>query len=138
MLTYVRDRRFIFTGATPATQIVAQLREPMGGKLVAAIAEPEPGGWMIAARELRPESQGSLAIGARSIVYSTAAPAESRTWRFADIQTISSAGAFELTITTLERTFHFQLKEPLSESRYDTLWMDLQKKTGRIQASGLQ
>jgi len=133
VLTYVHDRRWIFVGSTPAAELVALLRDRMGAKLVAAIAEPESGAWKLAARALHPESQGTLAIGSSSIAYQTAAAGESRTWRFADIETLSSAGEFELTIGTPEKTFHFQLKEPLAENRYDALWMELQKRTGRIQ-----
>ena len=133
VLTYVHDRRFVFAGAAPAAELVAMLRDRLGAKLVAAIAVPESGALMIAARELHPESQGTLAIGGASIAYQAAAPGESRTWRFVDIETLSSSGEFELTIRTLERTFHFQLKEPLAEGRFDAIWMELQKKTGRVQ-----
>ena len=46
----------------------------------------------------------------------------SRTWRYQDIENISSSGPFQLTITTFERAkthygdlkgFNFELKRPL-------------------------
>ena len=62
--------------------------------------------------------------------YASATP---RTWRYSDIQFISSAGPFQLTITTLEKQFDFQLKQAINESTYNQLWLDIEKKNGRIQ-----
>jgi len=99
----------------------------MDHRRVAAIAEDVPGAWSI------PVKRGAIAFGADAIVYSTKTPGESRTWRYSDIDTVSSSGLFELTVTTLEKTFHFQLKQPLAEARYDELWIGLQRKNGKIQ-----
>jgi hypothetical protein len=38
-----------------------------------------------------------------------------------------------LTITTLEKGFNFQLKQPITEARYNQLWLQIEKKNGRIQ-----
>lgn len=127
------DRRFVFTGKIPAESLYPFLRDHMDQRLVAAIAREIPGSWSIPAKHLHPASQGAVAFGPDTIVYATKSPGESRTWRVSDIDTISSSGPFELTVTTLEKTFHFQLKHPLPESRYDELWMTLQTKTGKIQ-----
>jgi hypothetical protein len=46
-----------------------------------------------------------------------------------------------LTITTFERArlhygdrkgFNFELKEPLTEERYNHVWLDIEKKNGKI------
>jgi hypothetical protein len=126
VLTYDGPRR-VFTGKVPAAELYPMLRDQMDQRLVAALAEEVPGAWSI------PVGHGTIAFGADAIVYSTKTPGESRTWRYSDIDTISSAGPFELTVTTLEKTFHFQLKQPLAERRYDELWMQLQRKNGKIQ-----
>jgi hypothetical protein len=46
---------------------------------------------------------------------------------------VSSSGPFQLTITTFEKQFDFQLKQPLSEARYNRLWLDIERKNGYIQ-----
>ena len=61
------------------------------------------------------------------------APRGARTWRYKDIQFISSAGPFQLSITTLEKQFDFQLKQGITESNYNQLWLDIERKNGRIQ-----
>ena len=76
-------------------------------------------------------TQGTLTFGGNAVVYDT--PIAPRTWRYSDIQFISSAGPFQLTITTLEKQFDFQLKQAINESTYNQLWLDIEKKNGRIQ-----
>ena len=87
-------------------------------------------------------SEGTLAVGEDTIVYATKAGGEARTWRYSDIVNISSSGPFQLTITTYERSrshygdrkgFNFELKEPITEARYNELWLRIEKKNGRIQ-----
>jgi hypothetical protein len=33
----------------------------------------------------------------------------------------------------LEKQFHFQLKQAINESTYNQLWLEIEKKNGRIQ-----
>jgi hypothetical protein len=86
-------------------------------------------------------SQGTLLFGPDAAVYSTDAKGESRTWRYTDIASISSSGPFQLTITSWERArshygdrkaFNFQLKEALNEARYNQLWLEIERKNGRV------
>ena len=65
------------------------------------------------------------------MVYDTARDA--RTWRYNDIQFISSANPFQLTITTLEKQFRFQFKRAVAEIAYNQLWLEIEKKNGKIQ-----
>ena len=46
---------------------------------------------------------------------------------------ISTSNPFQLTVTTLEKQFHFQLKQAITESTYNQLWLEIEKKNGRIQ-----
>ena len=87
-------------------------------------------------------ADGSLAFGADGIVYASPARDESRTWRYRDIDNISSSGPFQLTVTTFERAladyndrkeFNFELKQPITEAKYNELWLLVEKKNGRIQ-----
>lgn len=115
-------------------QVYPLLRRHLDQRFVTAI--PEPGImplWKVDAKLTHRTggSQGTVVIGENWIVYQTKAPGQSRTWRYQDIDNLSSAGPFDLMIVTLEksgrfhsgpRDFHFQLKEPLSEERFNDLW----------------
>jgi hypothetical protein len=83
--------------------------------------------------------EGVLQVGAEAIVYTSAKKAESRTWRYQDIDSISSSGPFQLTITTFERAkthygnlkgFNFELKQQIEEARYNDLWLRLNQSKG--------
>src|SRR5205085_2013298 len=94
-------------------------------RFVAALADervkPE---WQIPVKlvHARGGSQGFLQAGTGRIVYKSDQPGESRTWRIGDIQNVGSSDPFDLTITTRERDFRFQLRQALAASRFDDLW----------------
>jgi len=138
-----KDREYNFTGKIPAEELYALLKNRMDQRFVAAVGQPERPAtgalglptWSVPVKHLRPivGSEGTLEFGAEAIVYSTPAKAESRAWRYSDIESIASSGPFQLTITTLEKGFNFQLKQPITEARYNQLWLQIEKKNGRIQ-----
>ena len=83
--------------------------------------------------------EGVLQVGADEIVYKSAKKSESRTWRYQDIETVSTSGPFQLTITTFERAkthygnlkgFNFELKLRLEEAHYNDLWLRLNQSKG--------
>jgi hypothetical protein len=131
-----KDREYNFTGKIPAEELYPLLKDRMDQRFVAAVGQgiglPS---WSVPVKHLRPiiGSEGILSFAADAIVYSTPAKAESRTWRYADIESIGSSGPFQLTITTLEKGFNFQLKQPITEAKYNQLWLQIEKKNGRIQ-----
>jgi len=130
------DRSYAFTGRIPAAELAAFLVPRMDRRLVLELAEPAAAdAWSIPVRQLSRNrgSQGSLAFGSDSVTYLTPARDQSRTWRYADIRTISSADDFELSIVTRERDFHFQLKQPIDEARYNQLWLQIEQKNRRIE-----
>jgi hypothetical protein len=97
--------------------------------------------WEIPVKHLRRVrgDEGVLQVGPDTIVYRSADKTESRTWRYEDIENISSSGPFDLTITTFERAkthygnlkgFNFELKERLEEARYNELWLRLNQSKG--------
>jgi len=131
-----KDREYNFTGKIPAEDLYALLRDRIDQRFVAAVGQaPDLPSWSLPVKHLRPivGSEGTLAFGAEAIVYSTPARDESRTWRYSDVESIGSSGPFQLTITTLEKGFNFQLKQPITEARYNQLWLQIEKKNGRIQ-----
>jgi len=80
-----------------------------------------------------------LQVGSEAIVYKSEKEGESRTWRYEDIENVSSSGPFQLTVTTFERAkshygdrkgFNFQLKQRLDEDRYNDLWLRLNQSKG--------
>jgi len=130
------DRSYEFTGKIPALELYDLLKGRLDQRFVAALAETSwPVRFSVPAKHLLHTTgcQGTLSFGADAIAWSTASTDDSRTWRYQDVATIGSSGPFDFTITTLEKTFHFQLKQPLAESQYNELWMEIEKKNGRIQ-----
>ena len=131
-----KDREYNFTGKIPAEELYPLLKDRMDQRFVAAVGQASGAvSFSLPVKHLRPivGSEGTLAFGADAIVYSTPAKAESRTWRYSDIENIGSSGPFQLTITTLEKGFTFQLKQPITEARYNQLWLQIEKTNGRIQ-----
>jgi hypothetical protein len=130
------DRRYEFTGKIPARELHDLLKGRLDQRFVAALADATfPARFAVPAKHLRPITggQGMLSFGSGVIAWSTALKDDSRTWRYQDVANISSNGPFDLTITTLEKTFHFQLKQPLPEARYNELWMEIEQENGKIQ-----
>lgn len=118
------------------------LKDKLDQRFVAALADKEIKAlWEIPVK-LQGRLQGSegvLQVGPDRIVYTTDKKDTSRTWRYQDIENISSSGPFELTLTTYERAmthygnlkgFNFQLKERLDEKRYNALWLRLNQEKG--------
>ena len=138
------DREYRFLGQTPAKELSALLSPRMDQRLVVQIAEPVKDAVLsLPVKHLgRIEgSEGTLAFGGETVVYTTAKSDDSRTWRYSDIDTISSSGPFQLTVTTFERErsqygdrrgFNFVLKQPIAEAKYNELWLRIEKKNGRI------
>jgi hypothetical protein len=83
--------------------------------------------------------EGVLQVGADEIVYKSERSTESRTWRFQDIENVSTSGPFQLTIVTFERakthygelkSFNFELKQRLDEAHYNDVWLRLNQSKG--------
>jgi hypothetical protein len=134
------DRDFTFyarDGADFASSY-ALLKERLDQRFVAQLADSNVRPlWEIPVKHLGRirGSDGVLAIGEDRLVYQTSGKREARTWRLRDIDNISTSGPFDLTLTTFERAksnygsrrdFHFQLKEPLDERKYNDLWTRIQ------------
>ena len=137
------DREFEFRGTIPAG-LAARWSAKLDQRFVARLAPADASGWSLPVKHLQrvKGSEGKLTFGPDQIVYATPAKEDSRTWRYEDIEGISSSGPFQLTITTFERArshygdrkgFNFQLKQALNEAQYNQLWLDIEKKNGRIQ-----
>jgi hypothetical protein len=82
-------------------------------------------------------NQGRLLFADHLVVFRTDRESGRRTWRYGDLESISSSGPFDLTLTTYEeqrfhyasrRVYNFQLKEPLPRHVYDSLWRFVNEK----------
>jgi hypothetical protein len=118
------DREFDFTGKIPA-ELYAVWKDRLDGRFVAGIADSRVKPlWQVPAKHLGRimGSEGVLEIGDDRIVYKTDHKDDSRTWRLSDIENISSTGPYDFTVITREKGFRFQLKQVLSQARYNELW----------------
>jgi hypothetical protein len=138
-----RDREYVFKRLPPDLQEKAyQTFRRLNQRFVSKIAgTPATIDWRTDAKLLNrlAGTQGVLLFGDSAITYRTSSRNGSRTWSYADVANLSTAGPFDLTITAFERSgvfrgspteYHFQLKEALPEHRYDSLWRKLHKADG--------
>jgi hypothetical protein len=130
-----RDREFVFDHlpAAMVTSLYAAWRDRLDARFVAALADDRvQAEWQIPVKLLhgRNGSQGVLRFGADRIVYQSVQGEESRTWRIGDIENVSSSGPFDLTLTAHEGEFRFQLKEVLTEERFNKLWRQISRSQG--------
>ena len=138
------DRQFTFLLAKGATfeSACQMLGAKLDRRFVAAVASA-PGNvqWELPVKLLGTiqGSEGLLQVSRDSIVYKTERPRQSRTWRFQDIENVSTSDPYQLTITTYERApshygsrkgFNFQAKQPLDEKRFDALWRRINQDRG--------
>jgi hypothetical protein len=122
-----KDREFDFSGKMPS-ELYARWKDRLDRRFVAEVADPQVKPlWEVPVKHMGriTGSEGMLEIGEDRIVYRTDRHDDSRTWRLTDIENISTAGPFDFTINTPEKTFRFQLKQVLSEARYNELWRKL-------------
>jgi hypothetical protein len=139
------DRQFEFVITDQSRSVAAIyefLRNKLDQRFVAALADPNvEDEWTLPVKRLGVlrGSEGRLHVGRDRIVYLTNRKEQSRTWRFQDIENVSSSGPFQLTLTTYERSkshyagrkdFNFQLKQRLDENRFDRLWKRIQQDKG--------
>lgn len=104
-----------------AAQIAARVGKPArnGDPLPAAAAVAEiPAhrrGWAGG-------SNGTLRLKDDGIDYVSDDGRDSRSWRWADIQTIANPNPYELRITAYREIAEFELKQPLPSQQFDRLW----------------
>ena len=137
-----REYEFDLPSGKAFEQAYGFLKSHLDQRFVAAMATAAPETlWEIPVKRLVRfgGDQGVLQVGAGEIVFRAEKEDDSRTWRYQDIDNISSSGPFQLTITTFERAkldygslkqFNFQLKQRLDEGRYNDLWLRLNRSKG--------
>ena len=126
------DREFVFRGAP--RELAAKWYPVFSAKLdqrfVAALADPQVRPLWRVPVKLKRNVQGELLVGARQVVLHATPERESRTWRISDIESVASAGPFDLTVTTREKEFRLELKQAMAEARYQELWRAVNRARG--------
>ncbi|MBI4891976.1 MAG: hypothetical protein HY821_15225 [Acidobacteria bacterium] len=126
---------FYLDGKPDLLPVYELLRTKLDQRFVARLADMSGTPlWQLPVKELNAikGTQGTLAVFDHRVVYQSSRPWASRTWRDSDLESISTAGPFQLTVRTLEKngTFEFQLRQPLPEERYQALWLRLNRPKG--------
>jgi hypothetical protein len=67
-------------------------------------------------------TNGTLRFRDEGIDYVTGTTGASRSWRWADIQTLANPDPYRFRVGGYLETFDFELKQPLSREVFDTLW----------------
>lgn len=120
------DRCFRFDLSSAMPPEVAALVAALVGKPVinADPARAGPSWFSVAARHrtLTGGTNGVLRFSARGVDYVTARGAGSRSWRWADIQTVARPDAYHFRVAGYRETFDFELKGPMSQRIFDRLW----------------
>ena len=70
-------------------------------------------------------SNGVLRFRDGGIDYLAAKGNDSRSWRWADIQTVAHPEPYRLRVTGYLETFDFEMKEPLPDDLFDRVWDQL-------------
>jgi hypothetical protein len=136
-----RDREYVFDQLPKdfAMQAYSLLRTRLNQRFVAHLidADVKPS-WQVGAKLQHKfgGSQGTLLFAEDRIVYKTDKSGEGHTWLYTEIENVSTSGRFDLSITTAERSgfsrgsvtdYHFQLKNALSEERYNDVWRRVER-----------
>jgi hypothetical protein len=125
-----KDEAYTFTGKFPTDALYRQWSAKLDQRFVAEVGPASaPAGVAFPAKllGLTKGMQGTLVFAPDVVTF------DDHTWRYSDIQSIASSGPFQLSIMTLEKQYRFQLKQPIDESTYNQLWLDIEKKNRRIQ-----
>ena len=85
-------------------------------------------------------TNGTLRFRDDGIDYVAAGEKGSRSWRWADIQTLANPDPYHFRLGGYRETFEFELKQPMSQKLFDRLWdrlyaryLNISPSTGGIQ-----
>lgn len=126
---------FLFTGTPAVDRLYAFLAPRLDQRLIARVALPPAHElWRIPVKRLRKGrgAHGELIVEPDRILFVAQGRGESRVWRDADLDNITSAGPLHLALTAREPGAHyeFQLKQNLDPRRYEALWLRLNRPRG--------
>jgi len=103
-----------------SAKIAAELARKIQRPSQNEVPDPESQGVVILAHHRTPTggTNGSLRFSDGGIEYVTDVRGDSRSWRWADLQTLSDPDPFHLLVFGYRDTFTFDLKAPLSQALF--------------------
>jgi hypothetical protein len=134
------EQRFQFTVSEPipagvAAQLTERVEKPVRNGVplpsVAALSEIPAHHRMWSGG-----SNGTLRLKDDGIDYVTENGRDSRTWRWADIQTIANPNPYELRVMADREILEFDLKRPLARDLFEFMWDHLYAAGLNLSASG--
>lgn len=120
------DRPFVFDlkNQIPA-EVAAELIRLVGKPAINGVPAPQSSAFStIGARHTTRTggSNGVLRFRDGGIDYVAAKGSDSRSWRWADIQTVAHPEPYRLRVAGYLETFDFELKQPLPDNLFDRIW----------------
>ena len=110
-------------------QILARSPRAVTTTIVPALLPAAETSVPVSHRRFGTATQGTLELSSLGVLYRSSTPNDTRFWRFMDLQSVARISPSELLVTAYEgdqlRPFTFELKSPLSQEAYDTLWRRL-------------
>ncbi len=121
----VRRYRFDLQTAMPPS-VAAEVSERLGRPARNGNPEPDSPAFSIIPAQHRTafggtKSNGVLRFGKGGIEYVTRSPKDSRSWRWADIQTLSSLDPYRVVVFGYRDTYSFGLKQPMTRDLFNRL-----------------
>lgn len=119
-----REFRFALTSAMPPS-VAAALARRVGKPSENGIANPNAA--VVASIAARHRTfgggtNGILRFRETGLDYVTPSGKGERSWRWADIETLSLPDPYHLSLGAYRETFAFELKQPMSRGLFDWLW----------------
>lgn len=120
------ERKYRFAlGAAIPPGVAAALAERVGKPV--RNGDPDPGAESFATiparhRTLWGGTNGVLRFRTGGMDYVTPAGKGSRSWRWADIETIANPDPYHLRVAGYRETFTFELRQPISRDLFERLW----------------
>jgi hypothetical protein len=133
-LTGYQNRRWHFHGEKSFRfDLESEIPPSVAATLVARVGKPaangvpNPNAPAIATLGARHRTRGGgtngvLRFRQSGIDYVTDSGRGARSWRWAEVQTLSRRDAFHFSVGAYRETFDFELKEPMSRALFETLW----------------
>ena len=118
------------TGEALAAFLVERLERPVVG---AYGIQEGAGGIRAYHRHVLGGCDGSLRFDGDAVGFDSTNQKHSRTWVYADIETIGTTDPFHFRLTTYAETYNFDLKERLSPEDYRSIWRSLYSQASESQ-----
>jgi hypothetical protein len=137
----VQRLKFDLDQAVPP-ELAADLSERVGRPSQNAVPDPSSKGTVIPAhhRTIMGGTNGTLRFTDSGIDYVTDVRGDSRSWRWADLETLSDLDPYHLLVFGYRDTYSFDLKEPLTQALFNRAVdaIDTQSMTGHGQRPTVQ